>query len=127
MRSAVASDLICSFCRKPKEAVAKLISSPGAHPRAYICDECVAVCAMIIDEDRAVPDAPSEDNQPTEEPHPLVSHPLASRLMAAVERWIKQESLGADAAADIAEVRSVAGRMMAEVTARAIRRSPGER
>lgn len=123
MGSAVASDFICSFCRKPKEAVAKLISSPGGHPRAYICDECVAVCAMIIDDDRTVPDAPSEDGQPTEEPHPLVSHPLTSRLLTAVERWIRRESLGADAAEDIAEVRSVAGRMMAELTAWPIRRS----
>jgi N-carbamoylputrescine amidase len=38
--------LRCSFCHKSKDAVAKLISSPS-DPRAYICDECVAVCNSI--------------------------------------------------------------------------------
>ena len=45
--------LHCSFCQKTQEAVGKLISSPGDHPRAYICDECVAVCNSILEEDRA--------------------------------------------------------------------------
>ena len=44
--------LHCSFCQKPQDAVAKLISSPGDHARAYICDECVAVCNSILEEDR---------------------------------------------------------------------------
>ena len=35
--------LRCSFCHKSQDAVAKLISSPSDYPRAYICDECVAV------------------------------------------------------------------------------------
>jgi ATP-dependent Clp protease ATP-binding subunit ClpX len=33
--------------------VAKLISSPSDYPRAYICDECVAVCNSILEDDRA--------------------------------------------------------------------------
>ncbi len=44
--------LHCSFCQKPQDAVAKLISSPGDHAQAYICDECVAVCNSILEEDR---------------------------------------------------------------------------
>jgi len=32
--------------------VAKLISSPSDYPRAYICDECVAVCNSILEDDR---------------------------------------------------------------------------
>jgi ATP-dependent Clp protease ATP-binding subunit ClpX len=44
--------LHCSFCQKPQDAVAKLISSPGDHARAYICDECVGVCNSILEEDR---------------------------------------------------------------------------
>src|SRR6201985_647442 len=44
--------LRCSFCHKSQDAVAKLISSPSDYPRAYICDECVAVCNSILDEDR---------------------------------------------------------------------------
>src|SRR5579872_6715176 len=44
--------LHCSFCQKPQDAVGKLISSPGDHARAFICDECVAVCNSILEEDR---------------------------------------------------------------------------
>ena len=43
--------LRCSFCQKTQDAVGKLISSPGEHPRAYICDECVGVCNTILEED----------------------------------------------------------------------------
>ena len=45
--------LRCSFCHKTQEAVAKLISSPSDYPRAYICDECVAVCNSILEDDRS--------------------------------------------------------------------------
>jgi ATP-dependent Clp protease ATP-binding subunit ClpX len=44
--------LRCSFCHKSQDAVAKLISSPSDYPRAYICDECVAVCNSILDDDK---------------------------------------------------------------------------
>ena len=33
----------------------KLISSPSEYPRAYICDECIAVCNSIIEDDRHDP------------------------------------------------------------------------
>ncbi len=54
MRSRSGSDevLRCSFCHKSQDAVAKLISSPSDYPRAYICDECVAVCNSILEDDR---------------------------------------------------------------------------
>jgi len=45
--------LRCSFCHKTQDAVAKLISSPSDYPRAYICDECVAVCNSILEDDRS--------------------------------------------------------------------------
>jgi ATP-dependent Clp protease ATP-binding subunit ClpX len=44
--------LRCSFCQKSQDAVAKLISSPSDYPRAYICDECIAVCNSILEDDR---------------------------------------------------------------------------
>jgi ATP-dependent Clp protease ATP-binding subunit ClpX len=44
--------LRCSFCHKSQEVVAKLISSPSDYPRAYICDECIAVCNSILDDER---------------------------------------------------------------------------
>ena len=60
--------LHCSFCQKPQDAVAKLISSPGDHVRAYICDECVAVCNGILEEDRGdrAPAAPTKLPRPSE-------------------------------------------------------------
>ena len=44
--------LRCSFCHKSQDSVAKLISSPSDYPRAYICDECVAVCNSILEDDK---------------------------------------------------------------------------
>jgi len=38
----------CSFCNKSQDQVTKLISGPNG---AYICDECVAICADILDEE----------------------------------------------------------------------------
>jgi len=54
MKTSRGSDesLRCSFCHKSQDAVAKLISSPSDYPRAYLCDECVAVCNSILEDDR---------------------------------------------------------------------------
>ncbi len=52
-RSGPEDTLRCSFCHKSQDAVAKLISSPSDYPRAYICDECVAVCNSILEDDRS--------------------------------------------------------------------------
>jgi len=49
--------LRCSFCHKSQDVVGKLISSPSDYPRAYICDECVAVCNSILKDDKS--DQPS--------------------------------------------------------------------
>ena len=69
MKTSRSSDesLRCSFCHKSQDAVAKLISSPSDYPRAYICDECVAVCNSILEDDRseAVP-----GSSPTHLPKP---------------------------------------------------------
>src|SRR5437868_9880413 len=71
MKTSRGSDesLRCSFCHKSQDAVAKLISSPSDYPRAYICDECVAVCNSILEDDRteAAPGAsPSHLPKPQE-------------------------------------------------------------
>jgi ATP-dependent Clp protease ATP-binding subunit ClpX len=42
--------------------VAKLISSPSDYPRAYICDECVAVCNSILEDDRTESHAAAAPN-----------------------------------------------------------------
>ena len=38
----------CSFCNKPQSQVRKLIAGPGG---VYICDECIDVCAEIMEEE----------------------------------------------------------------------------
>jgi len=55
--------LRCSFCHKSQDVVGKLISSPSDYPRAYICDECIAVCNSILEDDR--------HDQPYGTPHKL--------------------------------------------------------
>jgi len=55
--------LRCSFCHKSQDAVAKLISSPSDYPRAYICDECVAVCNSILEDDRTATPQSAVPNQ----------------------------------------------------------------
>ena len=45
--------LRCSFCHKSQDVVSKLISAPSDYPRAYICDECIAVCNAILEDDKS--------------------------------------------------------------------------
>ena len=104
------SSLRCSFCHKSQEVVGKLVSSPSDYPRAYICDECIAICAMILEDDRN--DAGVPFSLDPNEPHPLISHPLASALIDAVAQWITQESLTHEAAEELARVREIAEKMM---------------
>jgi ATP-dependent Clp protease ATP-binding subunit ClpX len=42
------STLYCSFCGKSQHDVRKLI----AGPTVFICDECIALCKDIIQEDK---------------------------------------------------------------------------
>ncbi len=67
-RSGSEEILRCSFCHKSQDAVAKLISSPSDYPRAYICDECVAVCNSILEDDRT---ATPPSTVPNQLPKPL--------------------------------------------------------
>ena len=109
MKSA-GNSLRCSFCRKSEGVVGKLISSPSDYPRAYICDECIAVCTSIIEDDRA--EAAGDGRAEPDGAHPLLSHPLATKLMTAIENWIREEALGKDGSTAIAEVRELAKQMM---------------
>ena len=112
--------LRCSFCRKSQDVVAKLVSSPIGAPEAYICDKCVAVCASILRDDAENSKTSVVENSEAhvgsseldEETPALLTHPLALPFFAALERWIKQESLGGDAAEEFCEMRSIAIRMM---------------
>ena len=54
MAGKMSDDLIrCSFCNKTQAQVRKLIAGPNG---AYICDECIDVCAEIIEEEFAYED-----------------------------------------------------------------------
>ena len=44
-------DIHCSFCGKRRSEVRKLISGPNV----YVCDECVALCNEIIEQDESPP------------------------------------------------------------------------
>jgi ATP-dependent Clp protease ATP-binding subunit ClpX len=70
--------LRCSFCHKSQDAVAKLISSPSDYPRAYICDECVAVCNSILEDDKG-------DHQPGTAPAHL---PKPSEVKAFLDEYV---------------------------------------
>jgi ATP-dependent protease Clp ATPase subunit len=103
--------LSCSFCSKAQSDVAKLVSSPGGRRRAYICNECILVCASILD-DQADPAISFNPGTPVET-SPLMRHRLAPEFMNSVERWIRKDSLGSDASEEFAKVRSIASRMVA--------------
>ena len=47
-RESSSSLLRCSFCGKNQNEIKKLIAGPGV----YICDECIALCTDIIEEER---------------------------------------------------------------------------
>jgi ClpX C4-type zinc finger protein len=51
--------LHCSFCAKPETDVERLVAGPGV----YICDECVGLCAQILE---SVPPGPTARIAPWE-------------------------------------------------------------
>jgi ATP-dependent Clp protease ATP-binding subunit ClpX len=77
-RSGTDEILRCSFCHKSQDAVAKLISSPSDYPRAYICDECVAVCNSILEDDRTA-------TPPTQSPNQL---PKPQEVKAFLDEYV---------------------------------------
>ena len=65
MKRAGSDDALrCSFCHKSQDVVGKLISSPSDYPRAYICDECIAVCNSILEDDKSEPSGGSPNKIP---------------------------------------------------------------
>ena len=54
----------CSFCGKSQDQVRKLIAGPNG---AYICDECVDICAEIIEEELENDEFADGKHEPTEE------------------------------------------------------------
>ena len=69
--------LKCSFCRKTEDQVSKLV----AGPRAYICDECVAVAVRIM----------QETPPPGRAPRPLLER-LKGRWRVLLKRSLLSEA-----------------------------------
>ena len=108
----------CSFCGKDQNKVGKLISSPHDNPRAFICDQCIAVCVDIIREDTLrVQATQTGDRHNSASPDSLTPHPLAAGLFDAVLWWMKQESLGNDCLPAMAQMRKIATLMLSEKAA----------
>jgi hypothetical protein len=82
--------LACSFCRKPHDAVARLVAGPGV----YICNECVSLCSDLIalpKPDQADPVASWEQNMSDDD---LLAHlPRVAVAAAQVEEqlaaWVR--------------------------------------
>lgn len=72
--------LKCSFCGKPQGKVRKLIAGPGV----YICDECVGICASILEEELGMHTA-SFDETPAEAPDTL---PTPRQLKAVLDEYV---------------------------------------
>lgn len=49
MPSKIEDRICCSFCGRTQERVRKMIASPSSD--AYICDECIELCAEILEEE----------------------------------------------------------------------------
>jgi ATP-dependent Clp protease ATP-binding subunit ClpX len=107
-RSGSDETLRCSFCHKSQDVVGKLISSPSDYPRAYICDECIAVCNSILEDDRTEPAgaAPNKLPKPLELKEYLdqyvVGQELTKRKLAvAVYNHYKRIQLNKRTAGDV--------------------------
>ena len=86
----------CSFCLKPSTEVGRLVAGPGV----YICDECVALCAQLVDGPPSpAPHLAAWDNAVTVD-EALASLPRIAAAGAQVERhlagWVlRARALGA--------------------------------
>lgn len=96
----------CSFCHKTQDTVGKLISSPSDYPRAYICDECIAVCASIIEDDRH----PTAQASPPR--HRFQDTPQAAEFFDVVENWMNCEPESSEAAEHLNRMRAIAHQML---------------
>jgi ATP-dependent Clp protease ATP-binding subunit ClpX len=96
-RAGTDDTLRCSFCHKSQDVVGKLISSPSDYPRAYICDECIAVCNSILEDDKPEPIAtgPHKIPKPLEirdflDQYVIGQEPVKRKLAVAVYNHSKR-------------------------------------
>ncbi|MBI4465998.1 MAG: ATP-dependent Clp protease ATP-binding subunit ClpX [Acidobacteria bacterium] len=80
--------LRCSFCHKTQAAVERLIASPGESGRAYICNECVAVCQSILEEEKR--EQQSQTTLPPRLPKPTDSKSFLDHYVIGQEKTKKK-------------------------------------
>ncbi|MGA4780575.1 ClpX C4-type zinc finger protein, partial [Cellulosimicrobium sp. AB352] len=69
-----ADALTCSFCGKSQRQVKRLIAGPAG---VFICDECVALCLEMVEEDRETESAEQDivtGSGPLPTPHEIFAH-----------------------------------------------------
>src|SRR5260370_37040557 len=72
----------CSFCLKPSTEVGTLVAGPGV----YICDACVALCAMVINGKAAAVPQLALWEQVASAEEALATLPRVAAAAAGVER-----------------------------------------
>lgn len=100
--------LRCSFCHKSQDVVGKLISSPSDYPRAYICDECIAVCNSILEDDKqeSAYSAPNKLPKPFEirdflDQFVIGQEPVKKKLAVAVYNHYKRIQMNKTRVGDV--------------------------
>jgi ATP-dependent Clp protease ATP-binding subunit ClpX len=88
--------------------VGKLISSPSDYPRAYICDECIAVCNSILEDDKqeSTYSAPNKLPKPFEireflEQFVIGQEPVKKKLAVAVYNHYKRVQMNKTRVGDV--------------------------
>lgn len=80
----------CSFCQKTEDKVERLIPSPS-DANVLICDECLAVCNSILnDDDAGYPSGPPK--LPDTPGHCRLCDPRTPQLLNTIEQWVIAES-----------------------------------
>ena len=80
--------LRCSFCHKTQSAVDRLIASPGESGRAYICNECIAVCQRILEEEQL--EQRAQSTPPLKLPKPAEIKDFLDRYVIGQEKTKKK-------------------------------------
>ncbi len=90
--------LSCSFCGKPQQLVSKLVVGPSVH----ICDECIAVCNRIVQDEilpqtglKAAPAAPKAEKTDEEQAVPRPKE---------INAWLDQYIIGQERAKRVVSV-----------------------
>ncbi len=96
-RSSHDGSLRCSFCRKSKDVVNRLIATAGDYPKCYICDECVQICSAILLDEKSPPEERHGSSllKPTEikdrlDEYVIGQHDAKKRLSVAVYNHYKR-------------------------------------